>query len=119
MFFVGGLGLRLLGDPTKTAVIEVYDGFSEWGRVCPIGWSINQARIFCHHFGYSSAVAATRVSSEDFDNIVRRNVIQFDENCWRPTLEDMQIECKRKAISKECDCSAMHAGIICSSTGNF
>ena len=106
--------MRLLGDPTKGAIIEVSDGMVS-GSLCPATWTINIARSICNHFGYASALAATRIVSHN--STTSRNIIRFYEYCplLTKTLDDMFRACNFM-MTKECDCSdnILHAGIVCS-----
>ena len=106
----GSLNMRLLGDPTKGAVIEVYDGVVS-GRVCPSNWNIKTARSICNHFGFTTALAATRIVSHH-NSTSSPNVIRFAEDC----LQDNFLPSCTTMMTKECSCSYndIHAGVICS-----
>ena len=110
----GSLDMRLLGDPTKGAIIEVSDGMVS-GSLCPATWTINIARSICNHFGYASALAATKIASHNSAN--SRNIIRFSQNCQPDTytLDDIFLDCN-SMMTKQCDCSdnTLHAGIVCS-----
>ena len=50
----------------NSGVLEVYDGISQWGFICPTPYlSYEDADIVCRHLGYSSAVRAYTVVDED------------------------------------------------------
>ena len=55
--------LRLVGDPFKKAVVELFDGY-EWGRICVDGdWKLKMATYVCRHLGYEKALGALSVQA--------------------------------------------------------
>ena len=113
--------LRLVGDPLKKSVVEVYNGFT-WGRICtgreiPVGgnlnWNLELATIVCRHLGYEKALAALKVPVAS--NQERRpkfwEMADLTDQCF-----PFQPDCNEggSQIWEHCFCSAYDAGVICS-----
>ena len=97
--------MRLLGDPTERATVEIYDGFN-WGRVCEF-LNIETAAIVCRHSGYQTALAAIPVPKEV--GIRRPKILQT--RCEEHATSLLQCDTQ---ISEHCLCSKYDAGVICS-----
>ncbi len=105
--------MRLVGDPLKGAIVEVYDGISRWGQICPDTWMTPQAQYVCRQFGYAGFVAAIRAPLQDtqLNNSTTMKLVQL-RNC---NPETSFFECM-DAMSTECDCSVLNAGVVCSTS---
>lgn len=98
--------MKLVGDPTETAVVEIYDGFT-WGRICEGLWNIQSAAIVCRHFGYSTALGAVHVPMEE--KTIRPRRLQIHCKAEHSSLQQCDTQ-----IHPECLCSKFEAGVICS-----
>ena len=118
LFEAGSIEIRLIGNPTKKAVVEVFTGSSRWGRICPVNWYLSHAHIVCNHFGYITALSATDIRSDDSTHInngsTTQNVIQVFSNCKESTITP----CVSEEMSTECECSTLNAGVICGNGNN-
>ena len=113
----GPMKIRLVGDPTKKAVVEVYDGNSRWGRICP--FKLRHAQIICNHFGYTTALGAILVSSNDPTYVTNGSTTQNfihmkvgDSSCYQTNIVSLFAYCT-DAMTAECECSQQNAGVIC------
>ena len=97
--------MRLLGDQTETATVEIYDGF-HWGRVCEF-WSIETAAIVCCHFGYKTALAAIPIPIEG--GIARPKILR--SHCKEEDHATSLLQCDTW-ISEHCLCSKYDAGVM-------
>ena len=98
--------MKLVGDPTQRAVVEIHNGFT-WGRVCEGLWNIESAAIVCRHFGYPTALGAVHVRMEG--EMIRPKIFQTKCKAEHTSL----LQCGTK-IHPECLCSKYEAGVICS-----
>ena len=110
--------MRLIGDPIKKAVVEVYDGISRWGRICPDEWALEHAQFVCKHFGYRTALGAIEIRSDDITYLSNgstiENMIEVTSRCHSDSTTNSFVDsCTRTAISIECECSQLNAGVIC------
>ena len=96
--------MRLLGDPTEKAIVEVYDGFN-WGRVCELEF-IEDAFLICRHFGYKTALANISIPIERGKQ--RSKIFQMGY-CSGGELQQCDSE-----IYPSCLCREYEAGVICS-----
>ena len=102
--------MRLLGDPTERATVEVYDGFN-WGRVCgEFVWNIKEAEMVCRHFGYQTALGAIRVPIGE--EIIRSKFLQ-SRFCGDYPHATSLLQCETR-ITAYCLCSKYDAGVVCS-----
>ena len=108
MYITDDTKMQLLGDPTKKATVEIYDGFN-WGRVCDTFWNIEAAAIVCRHFGYKTALGAITVPIEG--GMIRPKVLQ--SNCREKDHATSLLQCDT-TISETCLCSKYDAGVVCS-----
>ncbi|XP_072022532.1 lysyl oxidase homolog 2-like [Amphiura filiformis] len=101
---------RLVGrDSSRGRVVEVFDGYDSWGRICTTTWTRIEAQLVCRHMGYQWAIAGTQLPSEDGAP---------------PTIMSIQCryealsldECTVQEITAECACGEMNAAIICSNS---
>ena len=102
--------MRLIGDPTKQSVVEVYDGVSTRGSVCTDNWTLREAQIVCRHFGYERAVLASRIQINVSSNATRQKLIRPRKCLSSSTLF---LYCHHD-ISTRCECSLLDAGVSCS-----
>ncbi len=130
------LKLRLLGDPLQGAVVEVYDGVSKWGQICPNTWTTSDARFVCSYFGYAGTVAAIKIPLDvsALNDTTNNKIIRI----WRCGLDNFPYtdrapcllfphECEESFlscnidVSTDCECSSLNAGVISSTnpTGMF
>ncbi len=117
----GPMAIRLVGDPTKKAVVEVYDGASRWGRICTDTWKLWHAQLVCNHFGYASALGAMVVRSYDstyLSNVsTTQNFILLKPNpnaCLSSNITSVLTHCT-VVLTTECECSQLNAGVTCQS----
>ena len=100
------LTMRLNGNPTKNATVEIYDDFGTWGPICSLGWNLNAAQFICRHFGYETALGA----------------LQIPIQAIRPKMLQVKCESKEYASLLECNtetsvlclCNNYEAGVVCS-----
>ena len=103
------LTMRLLGNPTKTAAVEIYDGFT-WWSICTNYWNLKAGGIVCRHFGYEIALRALKIPVEP--EVIQQRMLQFRCLSGRAEYESLlQCETKTNAV---CLCSQHKAGVICS-----
>ena len=100
--------MRLDGDPTKNATVEIYDEFGTWGPICSITWNFNAAKIVCRHFGYKTAIGALQIPIKS--EIIRPKMLQVYCNDGRYAS---LLECSTET-SALCLCSNYEAGVVCS-----
>ena len=103
---------RLLGEPTRKAIVEVNDG-NTWGRICVEGWAILHGKSVCKEHGYEGAIAILSLPFDMFDVSTAEQtdvLINPDPECSGGNLNS--IEC-RSDISAACKCSNVTAGVIC------
>ena len=100
--------MRLTGNPTKNATVEVYDEFGTWGSICPRRWDMHAARIVCRHFGYETALGALQVPIEA--GIIRPKMLEV--YCFSESLTSL-LQCNTET-SALCMCSKYEAGVVCS-----
>ena len=116
--------IRLVGEPTKKAVVEVYDGISGWGRICTDNWKLWHAEMVCDHFGYSSALSAMVVRSDDSSYLTNgsttQNLIQVNNInvCPYSNITSLLAHCTLP-MTTECECSQLNAGVTCQAHDNF
>ena len=102
--------MRLDGDPTKNATVEIYDEFGTWGPICPIRWNLQAAYVVCRHFGYETALGALQMPIKT--EIIRPKLLQVSCNYGREQYESL-IECFSET-SALCLCNNYEAGVVCS-----
>ena len=103
------LTMRLLGDPTKQAAVEIYDGFT-WWSVCATYWNLRAADLVCRHFGYEFVLGALKIPVEA--ELSQPKMIQFHCPLSSAVYESLlQCSANTNAI---CLCSKQRAGVICS-----
>ena len=112
--FPGHLSLRPVGDPLKGAIVEVYDGISRWGKICPDNWETAHAQYVCQQFGYTGYVAAVKLALQDTQLNNSTNV-KFMRvwKCMNPIRSFLSCLFE---VSTECDCSELSAGVVCSTS---
>ena len=110
MHFKGNnLTMRLLGDPTKQAAVEIYDGFT-WWSICATDWNSKAAQLVCRHFGYEIVLGAPKMPVEGESS--QPKMIQFQCSLGSVVYESLlQCVARTNAI---CLCSKEKAGIVCS-----
>ena len=97
--------MRLLGDPTEKATLEINDGYN-WGRVCEFE-NIKTATIACRHFGYNTALAAIPVPIEGGRPKILKSTCRWGDRATS------LLQCNTR-ITDICLCSEYDAGLICS-----
>ena len=121
---VGSMKIRLTGNPTKKAVVEVFTGGSRWSRICPIQWTLKYAQRVCIHFGYTTALSATDIISDDSTYIrngsTTRNMIQMrsERYCQESTISSILTNCVIREMNLDCECLTLNAGVICGTGKN-
>ena len=100
--------MRLTGNPTKNATVEVYDEFGTWGPICSRGWNLNAAHIVCRHFGYETALGALQIPIEA--EVIRPKMLEVYCRSESPASL-LQCDIETSAI---CLCSKYEAGVVCS-----
>ena len=101
--------MRLLGDPTKQAAVEIYDGFT-WRSICATYWNLRAADLVCRHFGYEFVLGALKIPVEA--ELSQPKMMQFHCPLSSAVYESLlQCNAKTNAI---CLCSKQRAGVICS-----
>ena len=112
--------MRLTGNPTKNATVEVYDEFGNWGPICSRRWNLDAAHIVCRHFGYETALGALQIPIEP--ELIRPKMLQvncritvnkfwFGGNVSEEFASLLQCDTETSAI---CLCSNYEAGVVCS-----
>ncbi len=119
LYFVkaGPMKIRLVGDPTKKAVVEIYDGNSRWGRICADNWKFWHAQIICNHFGYATTLGAIVVKANDLTYLTNEsttyNFIRvYHFLCPNSNITSLFTHCT-DAMTTECECSHLSAGVTC------
>ena len=105
--------LRLIGNATEEAIVEVSNGFI-WGRICTDSWGFDHAEIVCKQFGYNGALAAFAVKSNYSSNESKQVFLNFDLTSGRCYRDDDFESCLRSKITSNCECRNDNAGLICS-----
>ena len=107
------ISLRLIGDATKEAIVEVSNGFT-WGRICTDSWSQIHADIVCKQFGYNRGLAALSVPFEDIIDEQKEVFLNPSDMCSVWELDQTGIGlCYMKAVKEDCECRRDNAGVIC------
>ena len=105
------LTMRLEGDPTENATVEIYDEFGTSGPICPIEWNLKAAHTVCRHFGYETALGALQIPIEA--EITRPKMLQVSCNKPRIELYESLLQCTTET-SALCLCNNYEAGVVCS-----
>ena len=101
------LSLRLLGNPTQRAIVQVSDGLS-WGRICSESWKYQHANMVCKQFGYAGALTAISIPFERSQEPPKEAYVNLSGYC-----SESIDECSKLAITNKCNCQSDDAGIIC------
>ena len=117
--------MRLTGNPTKAAAVEIFTGGSTWGRICPVDWTLKYAKMVCNYFGYPVALSAIDIRADDptfiSNGSTTQNIIQMREEhirieetiCRESTIPSVFANCTHTLITMNCECSTLNAGVIC------
>ena len=102
------LTMRLNGNPTKNATVEIYDEFGTWGPICPLRWNLNAAKFICRYFGYETALGALQIPIKA--EISRPKMLQV--YCTSEISSSLlQCDTETRVL---CMCNKYEAGVVCS-----
>ena len=101
--------LRLSGNPTEKAAVEIYDGFT-WWSICTRDWNLEASNIVCRYFGYEFALGALKIPV--VAEATQSKMLQFRCKSGNAGYESL-LQCNTDT-NAACLCSKQKAGIICS-----